>query len=143
MPHSLAAVGASEAENRTSSGLVAWGQALAGFAERDASRGLATVKTNSKGFITGLDKSWDDRFNLGIAFGYLDTDANVFRPGSNNNSVESWHAGGYIGAEFGPARVRAGGSDGGDSTHARPPAHTAGTPTRPAAPPGSTRSATA
>ncbi|MGR4893565.1 autotransporter domain-containing protein [Sphingopyxis sp. LARHCG72] len=116
MPHSLTAVGAGEAENRTSTGVVAWGQALAGFSERDGSPGIAAVKTDSKGFITGIDKSWDDRFNLGVAFGYVDSDVNVRRPGSNNNDVESWHVGGYVGAEFGPARVRAGGSWGSYTT---------------------------
>ena len=112
MPHALTAVGTSQAENRTASGLVAWGQAIAGFAERDGSAGIAKVKTDSTGFVTGIDKSWEDRLNLGVAFGYLDTDANIARPGSHDSNVRSWHAGGYAGAAFGRARVRAGGSYG-------------------------------
>lgn len=110
MPHSSMAIGDGQSENRTASGVVAWGQAIAGFAERDTDAGVATVKTDSKGFVTGIDKSWGHSFNLGVAFGHLNTDANIFRAGSSNSKVRSWHAGGYVSAEFGAARVRAGGS---------------------------------
>ena len=110
MPHSMTAVGAVEAENRTASGVTAWGQALAGFSTTAATPGIAAMKTNGKGFITGIDKNWDDRVNAGVAFSHVDTDVNVFRPGSNNNGVRSWHAGGYLSAEVGRVRARTGGS---------------------------------
>lgn len=113
MPHStmaLAAGSGRDGGNPVASGYVAWGQAIAGVTDRDASFGIGRVKTTSKGFVTGIDKSWDNRVNIGAAFSMLDTDANVFRPGSNNNSVASRHIGAYAGAEVGVARVRAGGS---------------------------------
>lgn len=114
MPHSTMALnGASAggaAENQTSSGVVAWGQAIAGFATHDGNANEAKVKSETVGFMTGIDKTTEENFNLGIAFGYLDSGVNVFRPGSGNNSIRSWHAGGYIGGEAGALRIRTGGS---------------------------------
>lgn len=113
LPHSVHAIGAvPSSDQRTSGGVALWAQGIAGFADREGSAGLAEVKTNTKGFTTGIELNRDDHFQLGIMGGYLDTDARVARLGSENNGVESWHAGGYLGAEAGALRLRAGGSYG-------------------------------
>ncbi len=113
MPHSTMAQndagGATEA--RGASGLVGWGQLIAGFADHKGTANVAAVKSSTTGFMTGIDRA-SDNFNIGVAFGYLDTGVNVHRPGSGNNKVRSWHAGGYLGFEAGPLRLRGGGSYG-------------------------------
>lgn len=113
MPHSaLAQNEAGRAgETRGTSGLVMWGQLITGFADHKGTANVAAVKSSSTGFMTGVDHA-SENFNIGVAFGYLDTGVNVHRPGSGNNKVRSWHAGGYLGFEAGPLRLRGGGAYG-------------------------------
>jgi outer membrane autotransporter protein len=111
MPHSVHAVGYAR-EGASSSGWSGWAQGIAGFSTRKGSDGVATLKSDSRGVAGGIDRSWDDRVNLGAFFAYVDSDARVSRLDSQNNNVASYHAGAYFGAEFGAARIRLGGSYG-------------------------------
>jgi fibronectin-binding autotransporter adhesin len=112
LPHSVQAVGHSNLGEARGSGVSVWGQGIAGFATRRNPTDIAGLRTDTKGFATGINLNVADIVNVGALFGYLDTDANIRRLGSRNNQVTSLHAGGYLGAELGALRLRAGGSYG-------------------------------
>jgi subtilase-type serine protease len=96
------------AELRSSTGVASWGETIADSGNFAGTANAAQTLTRSSGLVTGFDKSWNDRFNLGIAFAQVDSEVNTRLPGSANNGMRSWHIGGYVGGDTGPVQLRAG-----------------------------------
>lgn len=84
-----------------------WGKGLWNQGTSDGDRGTAKTKREAWGVLAGADIALGENLLLGISGAYLDNDVNQ-RSRSSEGSVKSIHVLGYVGAQAGALRVKAG-----------------------------------
>ena len=98
---------ATAVQGNPASGIVAWAQAFGASGRLGGDGNAGTLTRTVGGFIAGMDKSFDGGARVGMAAGYTHSSMEASSR-SSNGSVGSGFVGLYGGAEYGPARLRAG-----------------------------------
>jgi outer membrane autotransporter protein len=86
-----------------------WASGFGDWGRLDDDGNASGVRRDSRGFLIGAETALNDRFLIGVAGGYSESDINVRRLTSHAD-ISSTHGGAYMGYTAGPFAARIGGS---------------------------------